>query len=98
MFHRTSARPCRPRRRDKLCEHGRPIGCHIRHEPHDPVLGQPVCQDCYDYVGAVLWQAHAGVLRHRFTLEVRRELAKQAGMSRRAFGKIVRVSFAKVAE
>jgi hypothetical protein len=57
-----------------------------------------IAQDCYDYVGAVLWQAHAGVLWHRFTLEVRRELAKQAGMSRRAFGKLVRVSFAKVAE
>jgi hypothetical protein len=93
-----TVRPCRPRNRDKMCEHARPLGCRIRHEPQDAQLGQPICEGCYDYVGAVLWQAHAGVLWHRFTLEVRRELAKQAGMSRRAFGKLIRVSFAKVAE
>jgi hypothetical protein len=49
-------------------------------------------------VGAVVWQAHAGALWNRFTVEVRRELARLVGMSRAAFGKRVRVSFAKVAE
>lgn len=48
--------------------------------------------------GAVLWQAHAGALWHRFTLAMRQELAAQMGLSRRTFGKEVRVSFAKVAE
>ncbi|MGI5486727.1 replication initiator [Microtetraspora malaysiensis] len=91
-------RACRPRNRDKTCEHERPIGCHARHEPHDDRLGQPICPDCYDYTGAVLWQAHAGALWHRFTLAMRQELATLAGMSRRAFGAHVRVSFAKVAE
>ncbi|NUW39599.1 replication initiation protein [Nonomuraea rhodomycinica] len=91
-------KPCRPRRRDKLCEHQRPVGCHVRHDRHDPRLGQPLCPDCYDYTGAVLWQAHAGGLWHRFTLEVRRSLASGAGMSRREFSRLVRVSFAKVAE
>ncbi len=91
-------RACRPRKRDKVCEHGRPVGCHARHEPRDDRLGQPICPDCYDYIGAVLWQAHAGALWHRFTLAVRQELAALMGMSRRAFGKEVRISFAKVAE
>ncbi|MFF4776464.1 replication initiator [Microtetraspora fusca] len=89
---------CRPRKADRVCEHGRPVGCHARHESGDDRLGQPVCADCYDYVGAVLWQGHAGALWHRFTLEVRRALAAEAGMSRRVFAAQVRVSFAKVAE
>ncbi|MEV7907867.1 replication initiator, partial [Streptomyces anulatus] len=91
-------RACRPRNHDKVCEHGRPVGCHVRHETGDERLGQPICPDCYDYPGAVLWQAHAGALWHRFTLEVRRTLASEAGLSRTAFAKQVRVSFAKVAE
>ncbi|MEW9533894.1 replication initiator [Microbispora sp. NPDC049125] len=91
-------RVCRPRKRTKVCEHGRPVGCHTRHEPRDDRLGQPICPDCYDYIGAVLWQAHAGALWHRFTLAMRQELAAQVGRSRRAFGEQVRVSFAKVAE
>ncbi|GAA4236958.1 putative Zn-finger protein [Streptosporangium album] len=93
-----AVRACRPRNRDKVCEHGRPVGCHARHETGDERLGQPICSGCYDYTGAVLWQAHAGALWHRFTLEVRRTLASETGLSRTGFGKQVRVSFAKVAE
>ncbi|SDJ84649.1 replication initiator [Nonomuraea jiangxiensis] len=91
-------RACRPRKHDARCEHGRPVGCHQQHEPHDERLGQPLCLGCYDYPGAVLWQAHAGALWHRFTLALRQELATQTGMSRRAFAEHVKVSFAKVAE
>ncbi|GGL19155.1 replication initiator [Planomonospora parontospora] len=93
-----TVRACRPRARDKLCPHGDPVGCHARHEEGDDRLGQPLCAECYDYTGAVLWQAHAGALWHRFTLEVRRTLAAEAGLSRREFGRRVRVSFAEVAE
>lgn len=93
-----AVRACRPRARGKVCEHGRPVGCHVRHEAGDDRLGQPICAGCYDYTGAVLWQAHAGALWHRFTLEVRRTLAAEAHLSRAAFGRRVRVSFAKVAE
>ncbi|WP_239095519.1 replication initiator [Planotetraspora silvatica] len=91
-------RTCRPRARDRVCQHGLPAGCHMRHEVADERLGQPLCAECYDYPGAVLWQAHAGALWHRFTAEVRRELARLSGMSRAAFGELARVSFAKVAE
>jgi hypothetical protein len=70
----------------------------VPHTTDDPALGQPLCPDCYDYTGAVLWQAHAGQLWHRFTLELRRQLARRAGMSRRRFDAQTRVSFAKVAE
>ncbi|MFI6294941.1 replication initiator [Nonomuraea sp. NPDC050790] len=93
-----NGQPCRPRRHAEPCPHGRPIGCHARHQPHDGLLGQPLCPDCYDYPGAVLWQAHAGALWHRFTQALRRHLAAHIGLSRRAFAGQVRVAFAKVAE
>ncbi|RKN09398.1 replication initiator [Streptomyces radicis] len=89
---------CRPRPAKDRCPHGEPVGCHARHTENDARLGEPLCPHCYDYAGAVLWQAYAGALWHRFTLELRRELARRAGLSRSAFAERVRLSYAKVAE
>lgn len=50
---------CRPRRDRGVCVHDRPEHCGQQHDPDDVLLGQPICPDCYDYIGAVLWQAHA---------------------------------------
>lgn len=91
-------RICRPRRPVERCPHGAPSGCSARHAKDDPLLGEPLCVRCYDYAGAVLWQAHAGALWHRFTLELRRELARQVGLPRSELGAVARLSFAKVAE
>ncbi|MET9821222.1 replication initiator [Streptomyces sp. NPDC006349] len=92
-------RLCRPRRRgEDLCPHGVPAGCHERHLADDPRLGEPLCPRCYDYAGAVLWHAFAGRLWHRFVLELRREVARRAGLSRTEFGEVARLSYAKVAE
>src|SRR3712207_202185 len=44
-----------------------PCSCGERHHPDDPRIGSPLDPDGYDYVGSVLWQAHAGQLWHRFT-------------------------------
>ncbi|MFT7835154.1 replication initiation protein [Saccharothrix sp. BKS2] len=73
-------------------------GCGAFHHPDDPRIGTPVDPDGYDYVGAVLWQAHAGKLWHRFTITLRRHLARSAGLTVRAFKDHARVSYAKVAE
>jgi hypothetical protein len=89
---------CRPRRDGGLCAHGTAQHCGTRHDDADVLIGQPICAGCYDYTGAVLWQAHAGTLWHRFTLELRRRLAARVQISRRRFDALVRVSFAKVAE
>jgi hypothetical protein len=63
------------------------------------VLGEPLCPECFDYVGAVLWNACAGRLWHRFTDDVRRvTLPELSGVSSKEFASSVRVSFAKVAE
>jgi hypothetical protein len=76
----------------------RPCGCGEHHREADPRIGTPTDPDAYDYIGSVLWQAHAGVLWQRFVMRLRREFAKRAGIPARAFADIARVSYGKVAE
>lgn len=72
--------------------------CGRRHTPDDPELGIPVDPRTYDYAGAVLWNAHAPALWARFTTYLRRRIAAQLGLTVTALGKVLRISFAKVAE
>jgi hypothetical protein len=90
--------PCRPRRAGGTCPHGRPIACNERHHADDSRTGEPVCPDCYDYTGAVLFNATAPELWRRFTIGLRRTLARMVGMTQKEFNARARVSFAKVAE
>ena len=64
--------PCRPRRDRGTCPHGRAQSCTERHAADDPRLGEPLCPDCYDYAGSVLFNALAPELWRRFTLALRR--------------------------
>jgi hypothetical protein len=89
---------CRPRRGGGVCEHGQPVACSAVHAEDDSAVGQPICSDCYDYTGAVLWQAHAGRLWDRFTLATRRHVATAAGVGVRSLARYARVSFVRVAE
>jgi len=75
-----------------------PCGCGNYHHPDDARLGTPLDPDGYDYDAAVLWQAHAGQLWHRFTIALRRKLATAAGFPVSHFPRHARLSFAKVAE
>ncbi|MQA87721.1 MAG: replication initiation protein [Streptosporangiales bacterium] len=90
--------PCHPRRDAGHCPHGRPISCTRRHGSDDPGLGDPLCPNCHDYPGAVLFNAHAPELWRRFTIALRRTLARRAGLSVAEMADQLRVSFAKVAE
>lgn len=85
-------------RRAGLCEHGKPTGCRCDHDTDDPQRGDAVCEDCYDYVEHVVWQFHAPELWRRFTIRLRRELARSLGLTQWAASRIVRLQFAKVAE
>ncbi|AWW37892.1 replication initiator [Streptomyces cadmiisoli] len=89
---------CRPRRDGGTCEHGRPLGCGAAHTSDAPIVGQPLCPDCYDYTGHVLWHAHASKLWDRFVIDVRRCLASSAGLVQSRFAQHARLSFARVAE
>lgn len=76
----------------------RPCRCGAHHAPDDDQLGTPIDPESYDYEAAVLWNAHAGALWRRFTIHLRREVARRAGLTQRAFRDHARISFAKVAE
>jgi hypothetical protein len=68
------------------------------HTEDDPRLGRPICPDCYDYPGHVAFNWHAPELWRRFTIAVRRVLARTAGLTATQFARRCRVSFVKVAE
>jgi hypothetical protein len=76
----------------------RPCSCGDWHKEADTRLGTAIDLDSYDYEAAVLWQAHAGKLWHRFTIALRRRLAHAAGMTVAEFKDAARLSYAKVAE
>jgi hypothetical protein len=90
--------PCHPYRQGATCPHGRRLGCWQRHDEDDPRLGEPLCARCYQAGAQVLWNALAGRLWSRTTIYVYRALAQLAGMTEGELGRLVRVSFAKVAE
>ncbi|MBB2745057.1 UNVERIFIED_ORG: hypothetical protein FHR35_004906 [Microbispora rosea subsp. rosea] len=90
--------PCHPRRDAELCAHGRVLSCTARHGTDDDCLGEPLCPDCYDYTGSVLFNAVAPLLRKRFADALRRHLAKLGGLTLRDMRDQLVVSFAKVAE
>ena len=72
--------------------------CGVLHAEHDARLGAPLDPDGYDYVGSVLWQAHAGELWRRFTIAVARHLARRLGIPASRLRRMLRLSYAKVAE
>jgi hypothetical protein len=80
------------------CPHGTRRGCGHRHPPDDPLLGQPLCPDCFDYAGAVLWNASVGELWRRTTIAIQRQLARLAGLPVRQLADVVRLAFTRVAE
>ena len=92
-----SAHLCHPRRTPP-CRHGRRADCRQTHQTNDECLGEPLCSDCFDYAGAVLWNAHATELWRRTIIGIRRELAKAIGVSSSHFSDYARVSYAKVIE
>ena len=89
---------CHPRRRNPTCPHGNRLSCTEKHAPDDDRLGDPLCSDCYDYTSSVLVNAYAPELWRRFTITLRRSLARRIGMTNKALAAQLRVSFAKVAE
>ena len=79
------------------CQHGKPLSCSTIHVGNDERVGQPLCEDCYDYIGHVLFAWHAPELWRRFTIVLRRLLDSHL----RAIGepaKSVRLNYVKVTE
>ncbi|MFD8837860.1 replication initiator protein RepSA [Streptomyces griseofuscus] len=76
----------------------RPCRCGTRHPEDALELGTPLDPESYDYAGAVLWNNHASELWRYFTIYLRREIARRAGLTQKAAREQSRVSFGKVAE
>jgi hypothetical protein len=81
----------------KQCPHGKPMWCSIIHDCTDPTVGQPLCAECYDYLGHVMFTWHLPELWRRFTIAIRRNLAKHLKAAGIAPGS-VKASFVKVVE
>jgi hypothetical protein len=90
--------PCRPFRQGARCPHGLRAGCWHRHDEDDPRLGEPLCAACYDSEAQVLWNALAPELWRRTTIAVQRAVARQVGLDESELRRLVRISYAKVAE
>ncbi|WP_418961430.1 replication initiator protein RepSA [Streptomyces tritici] len=76
----------------------RPCRCGVHHQEDAPELGTPLDPATYDYAAAVLWNNHASELWRYFTIYLRREIARRAGLTQKAAREQSRVSFGKVAE
>lgn len=102
LVHRSTdpAQPemCRARRDAPMCPHGVSDACFRWHGPDDPRIGTPLCPACYDYAGAVIWNASLGKLWRRAVTRIARELGKAGGIRQQDLKDHFRVSFAKVVE
>lgn len=81
----------------RRCPHGKPLWCSTIHGEGDIHVGQPICGDCYDYIGHVLFTWHLPELWRRFTITLRRTLRREL-RAQGADPDAVRVSFIKVVE
>jgi hypothetical protein len=90
--------PCRPYRQGARCPHGLRDGCWHRHDEDDPRVGEPLCPSCYDAQAQVLWNALAPELWRRTTIALHRALGRLVGLQEAELRRLVRISYAKVAE
>ncbi|MBB5871154.1 hypothetical protein F4553_004533 [Allocatelliglobosispora scoriae] len=84
-------KPCQARSNRPKCEHGKPAYCMAHHGDDDRRIGQPLCLECYDYPGHVMFNYLSARLWDRTMLRIRRALGA-AGNSP------LRLRYVKVAE
>lgn len=84
--------------RARRCPHGRLMKCAAHHEKTEELLGHPLCEECFDAVGAVRWNANATRLWAETMRRGRRALATASGVSRRHLAMTTRLEYVKVVE
>ena len=82
----------------RLCRHLGGLTCPSRHVEDDRNVGKPLCEECYDFEGTVLWNASASQLWSRTILHLRRFLAESAGVNQGNLKKVAQIHYLKVAE
>ena len=92
---------CHPDTR-RLCRHGRSQTCNAQHNSDTDdgraMVGQPLCSECYDYASHVVWQWWAPDLWRRFTIALRRVVAKTLAVSAVRVSEVATLQYAKVAK
>lgn len=83
---------------ERVCRHGRSQACQLHHLENSPELGRPLCVECFDYEGAVLWNAHASKLWNNTIQLIRRLLAEAGGLRQTQLKSLAQVHYLKVAE
>ena len=74
------ALPATPERAD--LQAGVRLSCGQVHGEDDVRLGEPICPDCFDHAGAVIWNNALSELWRRTTIYLPRVLARLIGMTR----------------
>jgi hypothetical protein len=74
------------------------LACSRRHDDSDPVIGSPLCDFCYHFANAVLWNAESSRLWNRTFEQIRRRLAIALGVRLGELSQHVRLNYLKVAE
>ena len=75
------------------------LSCGRVHAEDDPCLGEPICPDCFDHVGAVIWNNALGELwRRTIPIYLPRTMAHLTAMTQARLLELVRVAYVKVAE
>lgn len=90
--------PCHAGGVRALCVHRRSVACSVMHPRNAELVGTPLCPDCYDYEGAVLQNASTPELWRRTMIYAQRQLAAVLGRTQADTGRMVRLSFCRVAE
>jgi hypothetical protein len=70
----------------------------VRHDALDALVGEPLCAECFDYAGSVLWNAHVPRLWERTVHRLYRIVARAGGVSTSELRSVARLSYMKVVE
>ena len=70
---------CHVRRGPVRCAHDRPLRCVVRHGPDDSQVGEPLCPECYDYIGHVAFNVLCTALFGNLVDTVYHRLASVGG-------------------
>jgi hypothetical protein len=88
---------CHPRP-TTTCAHDQAMTCLANHDVESPIVGSPLCAKCFDYRGAILWNAESSRLWNRTFEQVRRRVAISQGLQLEELHHHARISYLKVVE
>ncbi len=82
--------------RTSTCVHVGP--CRTRHDDGDQALGTPMCAECFDFEGAVLWNAACSKLWNRTVEWLKHRLAQSQDLTIAELRDVAELNYLRVAE